>query len=169
MASKFEPLPIADPVRFLCKKIQESSVQLRDDARTKAQFSAFVHLKAFSEQSHLAAWGQRHQSVCPTLRSTRQFWSAPVWAWAKWNMNHQQRNLLRLINKFSVRFGWHDPLVLNLKKEVIDLQLRQMQPMVLRSPRLWPSVAPSVRLQLVKRLRLWGNLWGKMKKTSKNR
>jgi hypothetical protein len=32
-----------------------------------------------------------------------------------------------------VRFGEHDPLVLVLKKEVIDLQLRQMQPMVLRS------------------------------------
>jgi hypothetical protein len=48
-------------------------------------------------------------------------------------MNHQQRNLLRLINKYSVRFGEHDPLVLVLKKEVIDLQLGQMQPMVLRS------------------------------------
>ena len=48
-------------------------------------------------------------------------------------MNHQQRNLLRLINKYSVRFGWHDPLVLNLKNEVIDLQLRQMQPVVLRA------------------------------------
>ena len=46
-------------------------------------------------------------------------------------MNHQQRNLLRLINKYSVRFGEHDPLVLVLKKEVIDLQLRQMQPVVL--------------------------------------
>ena len=48
-------------------------------------------------------------------------------------MNHQQRNLLRLINKYSVRFGEHDPLVLVLKKEVIDLQLRQSQPIVLRS------------------------------------
>ena len=46
-------------------------------------------------------------------------------------MNHQHRNLLRLINKYSVRFGEHDPLVLVLKKEVIDLQLRQMQPVVL--------------------------------------
>jgi len=46
-------------------------------------------------------------------------------------MNHQQRNLLRLINKYSVRFGEHDPLVLVLKKEVIDLQLRQIQPVVL--------------------------------------
>ena len=48
-------------------------------------------------------------------------------------MNHQQRNLLRLINKYSVRFGEQDLLVLDLKKEVIELQLRQMQPMVLRS------------------------------------
>ncbi len=48
-------------------------------------------------------------------------------------MNHQQRNLLRLINKYSVRFGEHDLLVLVLKKEVIDLQLRQMQPVVLRA------------------------------------
>ena len=49
------------------------------------------------------------------------------------NKNHQQDNLLRLINKYSVRFGEHDPLVLNLKKEVFDLQLRQRQPIVLRS------------------------------------
>ena len=48
-------------------------------------------------------------------------------------MNHQQNNLLLLINKYSVRFGEHDPLVLVLKKEVIDLQLRQSQPIVLRS------------------------------------
>ena len=48
-------------------------------------------------------------------------------------MNHQQRNLLRLINNYSVRFGEQDLLVLDLKKEVIELQLRQMQPMVLRS------------------------------------
>ena len=48
-------------------------------------------------------------------------------------MNHQQRNLLRLINKYSVRFCEQDLLVLDLKKEVIELQLRQMQPMVLRS------------------------------------
>ena len=48
-------------------------------------------------------------------------------------MNYQQRNLLRLINKYSVRFGEHDPLVLVLKKEVIELQLGQMQPTVLRS------------------------------------
>ena len=48
-------------------------------------------------------------------------------------MNHQHRNLLRLINKYSVRFGEHDPLVLVLKKEVIDLQLRQIQPVVLRA------------------------------------
>ena len=48
-------------------------------------------------------------------------------------MNHQQNNLLRLINKYAVRFGEQDPLVLDLKREVIELQLRQMQPMVLRS------------------------------------
>ena len=53
-------------------------------------------------------------------------------------MNHQQNNLLRLINKYSVRFGEHDPLVLVLKKEVIDLQLRQSQPIVLRK-RLFES------------------------------
>ena len=48
-------------------------------------------------------------------------------------MNHQQRNLLRLINKYSVRFGEQDLLVLDLKKEVIELQLRQSQPIVFRS------------------------------------
>jgi hypothetical protein len=47
-------------------------------------------------------------------------------------MNHQQSNLLRLINKYSVRYGEQDPLVLILKKEVIELQLRQSQPIVLR-------------------------------------
>jgi hypothetical protein len=41
-------------------------------------------------------------------------------------MNHQQSNLLRLINKYSVRYGEQDPLVLELKKEVIELQLRQI-------------------------------------------
>ncbi len=41
-------------------------------------------------------------------------------------MNHQQNNLLQLINKYSVRFGEQDPLVLDLKKEVIKLQLRQI-------------------------------------------
>lgn len=51
----------------------------------------------------------------------------------KSNMNHQQDNLLRLINKYSLRFGEHDPLVLDLKKEVIDLQSRQGQPIVSRS------------------------------------
>ena len=48
-------------------------------------------------------------------------------------MNHQQSNLLRLINKYSVRYGEQDPLVLELKKEVIELQLRQSQPIVLRT------------------------------------
>jgi hypothetical protein len=48
-------------------------------------------------------------------------------------MNHQQDNLLRLINKYSLRFGEHDPLVLDLKKEVIDLQSRQEKPIVFRS------------------------------------
>ena len=48
-------------------------------------------------------------------------------------MNHQQDNLLRLINKYSVRFGEQDPLVLDLKRELIELQLRQMQPIVPRS------------------------------------
>ncbi len=48
-------------------------------------------------------------------------------------MNHQQDNLLRLINKYSVRFGEQDPLVLDLKKEVIELLLRQKQPIVPRS------------------------------------
>ena len=51
----------------------------------------------------------------------------------KSNMNHQQDNLLRLINKYSLRFGEHDPLVLDLKKEVIDLQSRQEKPIVFRS------------------------------------
>jgi hypothetical protein len=41
-------------------------------------------------------------------------------------MNHQKNNLLQLINKYSVRFGEQDPLVLDLKKEVIELQLRQV-------------------------------------------
>ena len=53
-------------------------------------------------------------------------------------MNHQQSNLLRLINKYSVRYGEQDPLVLELKKEVIELQLRQSQPIVLRT-RLFES------------------------------
>ena len=35
--------------------------------------SAFVHLNTFTEQSHLAACWQRHQSVCPTLRLEQQF------------------------------------------------------------------------------------------------
>ena len=48
-------------------------------------------------------------------------------------MNHQQDNLLRLINKYSVRFGEQDPLVLDLKKEVIELLLRQKQTIVPRS------------------------------------
>jgi len=41
-------------------------------------------------------------------------------------MHHQQDNLLRLINKYSLRYGEQDPLVLELKKEVIELQLRQI-------------------------------------------
>ena len=48
-------------------------------------------------------------------------------------MNHQQDNLLRLINKYSARFGEQDPLVLDLKKEVIELLLRQKQTIVPRS------------------------------------
>jgi len=48
-------------------------------------------------------------------------------------MHHQNDNLLRLINKYSLRYGEHDPLVLDLKREVIELQLRQRQPIVLRS------------------------------------
>jgi hypothetical protein len=48
-------------------------------------------------------------------------------------MNHQQSNLLRLINKYSVRYGEQDSLVLDLKREVIELQLRQRQPIVLGS------------------------------------
>ena len=48
-------------------------------------------------------------------------------------MNYQQDNLLRLINKYSVRYGEQDPLVLDLKKEVIELLLRQKQPIVPRS------------------------------------
>ena len=48
-------------------------------------------------------------------------------------MNHQNDNLLRLINKYSVRYGEQDLLVLELKKEVIELQLRQSQPIVFRS------------------------------------
>jgi hypothetical protein len=48
-------------------------------------------------------------------------------------MNHQQNNLLRLLNKYAVRFGEQDPLVLELKKEVIELQLRQREHVVHRS------------------------------------
>ena len=40
-------------------------------------------------------------------------------------MNHQMDNLSRLINKYSNRFGEHDILVLDLKKEMTNLQLRQ--------------------------------------------
>jgi len=53
-------------------------------------------------------------------------------------MNHQQSNLLRLINKYSVRYGEQDPLVLELKKEMIELQFSQSQPIVLRT-RLFES------------------------------
>ena len=48
-------------------------------------------------------------------------------------MNHQQNNLLRLLNKYAVRFGEQDPLVLELKKEIIELQLRQREHVVHRS------------------------------------
>jgi hypothetical protein len=48
-------------------------------------------------------------------------------------MNHQQNNLLRLRNKYAVRFGEQDPLVLELKKEIIELQLRQREHVVHRS------------------------------------
>jgi hypothetical protein len=40
-------------------------------------------------------------------------------------MNHQMDNLSRLINKYSNRFGEQDILVLDLKKEMTNLQLRQ--------------------------------------------
>ena len=53
-------------------------------------------------------------------------------------MNHQQDNLLRLINKYSARFGELDPLVLDLKREVTDFHLRQTQPIVPRT-RLFES------------------------------
>ena len=53
-------------------------------------------------------------------------------------MNHRQDNLLRLINKYSARFGEQDPLVLDLKREVTDLHLRQTQPIVPRT-RLFES------------------------------
>ena len=42
-----------------------------------------------------------------------------------YKMNHQMDNLSRLINKYSNRFGEQDILVLDLKKEMTNLQLRQ--------------------------------------------
>jgi hypothetical protein len=43
-------------------------VQQRNDEEIKAKPNAFVHLKAFTEQSNPAVCLQRHQSVYPTLR-----------------------------------------------------------------------------------------------------
>ncbi len=40
-------------------------------------------------------------------------------------MTHQIDNLSRLINKYSDRFGAQDLLVLDLKKEMSNLQLKQ--------------------------------------------
>ena len=40
-------------------------------------------------------------------------------------MNHQMDNLSRLINKYSNRYGEQDILVLDLKKEITNLQLRR--------------------------------------------
>ena len=39
----------------------------------KAQSSAFVHLKAFTEQTHRVTYWRQRQSVCPTLRLEQQF------------------------------------------------------------------------------------------------
>jgi hypothetical protein len=40
-------------------------------------------------------------------------------------MNHQMDNLSRLINKYANRFGEQDLLVLDLKKEMTELKLKQ--------------------------------------------
>ena len=40
-------------------------------------------------------------------------------------MNQQVDNLSRLINKYSNRYGEQDSLVLDLKKEITNLQLRR--------------------------------------------
>jgi len=40
-------------------------------------------------------------------------------------MNNQLDNLLRLINKYSTRFGEQDPLVMDLKKEVTKIQSKK--------------------------------------------
>ena len=53
-------------------------------------------------------------------------------------MNNQLDNLLRLINKYSTRFGEQDPLVMDLKKEVTVIQSKKMQLIVHRSM-LFPS------------------------------
>ena len=48
-------------------------------------------------------------------------------------MTHHLDNLSRLINKYSMRFGEQDPMVLDLKKDLIELQLKEKQPFVPRS------------------------------------
>jgi hypothetical protein len=53
-------------------------------------------------------------------------------------MNNQLDNLLRLINKYSTRFGEQDPLVMDLKKEVTVIQPKKKQLIVHRSM-LFPS------------------------------
>jgi hypothetical protein len=53
-------------------------------------------------------------------------------------MNNQLDNLLRLINKYSTRFGEQDPLVMDLKKEVTKIQCKKKQLIVHRSM-LFPS------------------------------
>jgi len=53
-------------------------------------------------------------------------------------MNNQLDNLLRLINKYSTRFGEQDPLVMDLKKEVTLIQFKKKQLIVHRSM-LFPS------------------------------
>jgi len=53
-------------------------------------------------------------------------------------MNNQLDNLLRLINKYSTRFGEQDPLVMDLKKEVTVIQSKKKQLIVHRSM-LFPS------------------------------
>lgn len=40
-------------------------------------------------------------------------------------MNQQMDNLSRLINKYSNRYGEQDSLVLDLKKEITNLELRR--------------------------------------------
>jgi hypothetical protein len=65
-------------------------------------------------------------------------------------MNHQMDNLSRLINKYANRFGEQDLLVLDLKKEMTELKLKQ--------ERLIISRQLAIQLDLTERANCLNNL-----------